>query len=317
MRAGGPRRDAGCMTAVIEVHGLHKEYGDTVAVDDVSFSVAEGEIFGILGPNGAGKTTTVECLEGLRKPDRGELRVLGLDPLRDHAELTQLLGAQLQESQLPAKLRVAEALDLYSSFYRSPADWRSLLDALGLAGKSNTPFRKLSGGQKQRLSIALALVGNPRIAVLDELTTGLDPQARRDTWELIESIRDRGVTIVLVSHFMEEAERLCDRVALIDKGRVVVLDTPAALAEQAGAAQRIQFRPSAPVSDAMLTSVPGVTDVIRRGDVVVVSGTGDVLNGVISMLARNQIVARQLRVDQANLEDAFLELTGKHAEEGD
>jgi ABC-2 type transport system ATP-binding protein len=305
------------MTAVIEVHGLHKEYGGTVAVDDVSFTVSEGEIFGILGPNGAGKTTTVECVEGLRKPDRGELRVLGLDPLRDHAELTQLLGAQLQESQLPAKLRVAEALDLYSSFYRAPADWRSLLEALGLAGKSSTPFRKLSGGQKQRLSIALALVGNPRIAVLDELTTGLDPQARRDTWELIETIRDRGVTIVLVSHFMEEAERLCDRVALIDKGRVVVQDTPAGLAERAGAAQRIQFRPSAPVSDAMLTGVPGVTDVIRRGDVVVVSGTGDVLNGVISMLARNQIVARQLRVDQANLEDAFLELTGKHAEEGD
>jgi ABC-2 type transport system ATP-binding protein len=317
MRAAGFHDDAGRMTAVIEVHGLHKEYGDTVAVDDVSFSVAEGEIFGILGPNGAGKTTTVECVEGLRKPDRGKLRVLGLDPMRDHAELTQLLGAQLQESQLPAKLRVAEALDLYSSFYRAPADWRSLLDALGLAGKSNTPFRKLSGGQQQRLSIALALVGNPRIAVLDELTTGLDPQARRDTWELIESIRDRGVTIVLVSHFMEEAERLCDRVALIDKGRVVVQDTPAGLAERAGAAQRIQFRPSAPVSDAMLTGVPGVTDVIRRGDVVVVSGTGDVLNGVISMLARNQIVARQLRVDQANLEDAFLELTGKHAEEGD
>ena len=240
--------------------------------------------------------------------------MLGLDPLRDRAELTQLLGAQLQESQLPAKLRVAEALDLYSSFYRAPADWRSLLEALGLAGKSDTPFRKLSGGQKQRLSIALALVGSPRIAVLDELTTGLDPQARRDTWELIESIRDRGVTIVLVSHFMEEAERLCDRVALIDKGRVVVQDTPAGLAQRVEVAQRIQFRPSAPVSDAMLTSVPGVTDVIRRGDVVVVSGTGDAANGVISMLARNQIVAQQLRVDQANLEDAFLELTGKHAE---
>jgi ABC-2 type transport system ATP-binding protein len=303
------------MTTVIEVRGLHKEYGDTVAVDDVSFTVSEGEIFGILGPNGAGKTTTVECVEGLRKPDRGELRVLGLDPLRDRAELTQLIGAQLQESQLPAKLRVAEALDLYSSFYRAPADWRSLLEALGLAGKSDTPFRKLSGGQKQRLSIALALVGSPRIAVLDELTTGLDPQARRDTWELIESIRDRGVTIVLVSHFMEEAERLCDRVALIDKGRVVVQDTPAGLAQRVEVAQRIQFRPSGSVSDALLTSVPGVTDVIRRGDVVVVSGTGDVLNGVISMLARNQIVAQQLRVDQANLEDAFLELTGKHAEE--
>ena len=305
---GDPER----MATIIEVRGLRKEYRDTVAVDNVSFTVQEGEIFGILGPNGAGKTTTVECVEGLRKPDGGEISVLGLDPLRDHAELTQLLGIQLQESQLPPKLRVAEALDLYSSFYRSPADWRALMEQLGLADKASTPFKKLSGGQKQRLSIALALVGSPRIAVLDELTTGLDPQARRDTWELIEGIRDRGVTIVLVSHFMEEAERLCDRVALIDKGRVVVVDTPAALAERVETEQRIQFRPSAPVSDALLTGVPGVTNVIRRGDVVVVTGTGDVLNAVISMLARQQIVARQLRVDQANLEDAFLELTGTH-----
>jgi ABC-2 type transport system ATP-binding protein len=312
MCGAGAGGDAEGMTTVIEVHGLHKDYGDTVAVDDVSFAVDEGEIFGILGPNGAGKTTTVECVEGLRKPDRGEIGVLGLDPLRDHAELTQLLGAQLQESQLPAKLRVAEALDLYSSFYRTPADWRSLLETLGLADKSATPYRKLSGGQKQRLSIALALVGNPRIAVLDELTTGLDPQARRDTWDLIEGIRDRGVTIVLVSHFMEEAERLCDRVALIDKGRVVAIDTPAGLAQRVEVTQRIQFRPSARLDDALLTGLPEVTSVIHRGDGVVVTGTGNVLNAVISVLARNQIVAQQLRVDQANLEDAFLELTGRH-----
>jgi ABC-2 type transport system ATP-binding protein len=312
MRHAGAGGDAGGMTTVIEVHGLHKDYGDTVAVDDVSFAVDDGEIFGILGPNGAGKTTTVECVEGLRKPDRGQISVLGLDPLRDHAELTQLLGAQLQESQLPAKLRVAEALDLYSSFYRTPADWRSLLESLGLEDKSTAPYRKLSGGQKQRLSIALALVGNPRIAVLDELTTGLDPQARRDTWDLIEGIRDRGVTIVLVSHFMEEAERLCDRVALIDKGRVVAVDTPAGLAQRVDVTQRIQFRPSAPLDDALLTGLPEVTSVIHRGDGVVVTGTGNVLNAVISVLARNQIVAQQLRVDQANLEDAFLELTGRH-----
>ena len=314
MRGAASGGDPERMTAIIEVRGLRKEYGDTIAVDDVSFTVQEGEIFGILGPNGAGKTTTVECVEGLRKPDGGEISVLGLDPLRDHAELTQLLGAQLQESQLPPKLRVAEALDLYSSFYRAPADWRSLLEVLGLRDKSETMYKKLSGGQKQRLSIALALVGSPRIAVLDELTTGRDPQARRDTWELIEGIRDRGVTIVLVSHFMEEAERLCDRVALIDKGRVVVVDTPAALAERVETEQRIQFRPSAPVSDALLTGIPEVTNVIRRGDVVMVTGTGDVLNAVISMLARQQIVARQLRVDQANLEDAFLELTGTHGD---
>jgi ABC-2 type transport system ATP-binding protein len=304
--------DAAGVRSVIEVRNLRKAYAGTVAVDDVSFTVGEGEIFGILGPNGAGKTTTVECVEGLRKPDRGEISVLGLDPLRDHAELTQLVGAQLQESQLPAKLRVAEALDLYSSFYRAPADWRALLEALGLADKAGTPFGKLSGGQKQRLSVALALAGAPRIAVLDELTTGLDPQARRDTWELIEGVRDRGVTVVLVSHLMEEVERLCDRVALLDKGRVVALDTPAALAERVEVAQRIQFRPSGPLDDALLAALPEVTSIIRRDDVVVVTGTGNVLNAVISVLARNQIVAKQLRVDQANLEDAFLELTGEH-----
>jgi ABC-2 type transport system ATP-binding protein len=304
------------MTAVIEVQNLHKAYADTVAVDDVSFAVQEGEIFGILGPNGAGKTTTVECIEGLRRPDGGRISVLGLDPQRDRAELTQRLGVQLQDSQLPGRLRVAEALDLYSSFYRTPADWRGLMDVLGLGDKRDTRFGKLSGGQKQRLSIALALLGSPQVAVLDELTTGLDPQARRDTWDLIEGVRDRGVTIVLVSHFMEEAERLCDRVALIDKGRVVVVDTPAALAEKVDAEQRIQFHPSVPFDDSLLAGLPEVTSIIHRGDVVVVTGSGNALNAVISVLARNQIVAEQLRVEQAHLEDAFLALTGRHAGAG-
>jgi ABC-2 type transport system ATP-binding protein len=300
------------MTTVIEVRNLHKAYGDTVAVDDVSFTVAEGEVFGILGPNGAGKTTTVECVEGLRPADRGDISVLGLHPLRDRAELTQQLGVQLQDGQLPDRLKVGEALDMYSSFYRAPADWRSLMDVLGLSDKAKTPFKKLSGGQKQRLSIALALVGNPRVAVLDELTTGLDPQARRDTWELIEGVRGRGVTIVLVSHFMEEAERLCDRVALIDSGRVVVVDTPAALAQRVETEQRIQFRPSVPLDDTLLTSLPDVNRVVHRGDVVVVTGNSNALSAVMSVLARNQIVAGQLRVEQSNLEDAFLALTGKH-----
>ena len=306
-----------CMAEVIEVRNLHKAYGATVAVDDVSFEVREGEIFGILGPNGAGKTTTVECVEGLRAADQGEIKVLGLDPRRDRAELTQQLGVQLQDSQLQERITVAEAMDLYASFYRNPADWRALLDVLGLADKAKTRFKKLSGGQKQRLSIALALVGNPRIAVLDELTTGLDPQARRDTWELIAGVRDRGVTIVLVSHFMEEAERLCDRVALIDSGRVVVVDSPAALAERAVAEQRIQFRPSAPLDDALLRALPEVSSVTRRGEVVYVTGTGDALSAVMSVLARSQVVARQLRVDQGSLEDAFLELTGRHPGAGD
>jgi ABC-2 type transport system ATP-binding protein len=301
------------MPAMIEVQNLHKTYGDTVAVDDVSFTVQEGEIFGILGPNGAGKTTTVECIEGLRAPDTGRISVLGLDPRRDRAELTQRLGVQLQDSQLPDQLRVAEALRLNSAFYRNPADWHALMDTLGLKDKSKTPFGKLSGGQKQRLSIALALLGSPRVAVLDELTTGLDPQARRDTWELIEGVRDRGVTIVLVTHFMEEAERLCDRVALIDAGKVVAIDTPAGLAGRVEAGQRIQFRPSVPFDDALLAQLPEVTHVIRRGDVVLVTGNDDALNAVTSVLARHQIVAHQLRVDQASLEDAFLALTGKHS----
>ncbi len=300
------------MSAVIEVRQLHKRYGETVAVDDISFDVQEGEVFGILGPNGAGKTTTVECIEGLRNPDRGTVSVLGLDPAqtRDRAELTQRLGIQLQDSQLPDKLRVDEALELYSSFYRHPADWRSLIDVLGLAKKTKTRFGKLSGGQKQRLSIALALVGNPQISILDELTTGLDPAARHETWELIEHVRDRRVTIVLVTHFMEEAERLCDRVALIDSGRVVAIDTPANLADGVDTEQRIQFRPSVPLPNHLLESLPDVTNVIYRGDVVVVTGNNNALNAVTSALARNQIVARQLRVDQANLEDAFLALTG-------
>ena len=300
------------MPAVIDVQQLHKSYQDTVAVGDVSFTVQEGEIFGILGPNGAGKTTTVECIEGLRTPDRGQISVLGLDPQRDRAQLTQRLGAQLQESRLPGQLRVAEALELYSSFYQAPADWRQLMEVLGITAKARTPFGKLSGGQQQRLSIALALVGNPRVAVLDELTTGLDPQARRDTWELIERVRDRGVTIVLVTHFMEEAERLCDRVALIDAGRVVALDTPAALAERVETGQRIQFRPSVPLDHGLLESLPEVTSVIHRGDVVVVTGNSNALNAVTSVLARRGIIARQLRVDQASLEDAFLALTGRH-----
>jgi ABC-2 type transport system ATP-binding protein len=212
---------------VIEVQHLRKRYGETIAVDDVSFTVERGEIFGIVGPNGAGKTTTVESISGLRIPDQGSVTVLGLEPRRDQVDLHQRVGVQLQESTLPDKVKVWEALQLYSSFYENPADWEKLLVDLGLEDKRDAVYRDLSGGQQQRLSIALALVGNPEVAILDELTTGLDPQARRDTWALIEGVRDRGVTVVLVTHFMEEAERLCDRVALIDGGRLVAIDTPA------------------------------------------------------------------------------------------
>ncbi len=302
------------MAAVIDVAGLHKRYGEKVAVDDVSFTVEDGEIFGILGPNGAGKTTTVECVEGLRTPDRGTIRVLGLDPGRDHDELTERLGVQLQDSHLPERLQVGEALELFSSFYRAPADWRALMQTLGLAGQRRTRFDRLSGGQRQRLSIALALVGSPRLAILDELTTGLDPQARRDTWALIEEVRARGVTILLVTHFMEEAERLCDRIALIDAGRVVAIDTPSGLIERVAVGQRIQFHPSSLLDDALLTNLPEVTSVTRRGDLVVVTGTTDSLAAVASVLARHQIFPHRLRVEQASLEDAFVALTGRQPE---
>ena len=297
--------------AVIEVEHLHKQYGDQVAVADLSFTVEQGEIFAILGPNGAGKTTTVEIVEGLRTPDSGTVRVLGLDPRRDGAELRQRVGVQLQESQLPELMKVWEALDLYSSFYEQPADWERLLDDLGLAGKRDTKFKHLSGGQKQRLSIALALVGNPEVAVLDELTSGLDPQARRDTWELIEQVRDRGVTVVLVTHFMDEAERLADRVAVIDAGRLVAIDSPAGLVARVDPEQRIRFRPTTPLDEGLLTGLPEVRSVSRRGSQVLVTGNGEVLQAVISVLARHRIVAAELRMEQTNLDDAFVALTGR------
>jgi ABC-2 type transport system ATP-binding protein len=296
------------MQAAIEVDHLHKSYSDTVAVEDLSFRVERGEIFGIVGPNGAGKTTTVECVEGLRRPDGGQISVLGLDPAREGGELRERLGVQLQSADLPDKLRVGEALRLYSSFYSRPADWRDLLELLGLTEKEKTPFAKLSGGQRQRLSIALALVGQPEVVVLDELTTGLDPQARRDTWALVEGVRARGATVLLVTHFMEEAERLCDRVAVVDAGRIVALDTPAALAAATDAEQRISFRPATPLDDRLLSDLPEVTGLQRHGETVVVTGTGNVVNAVTSVLATRGILAQQLRVDQANLEDAFVAL---------
>jgi ABC-2 type transport system ATP-binding protein len=295
--------------SAIEVVHLRKTYGPTVAVDDVSLSVAEGEIFGVLGPNGAGKTTTAECVIGLRIPDAGSIRVMGLDPATDREALHQIVGAQLQASAFPAKLKVGEIIDLYRSFYRHPADVDELIDALGLAGKRNAYFRSLSGGQKQRLSVVLALVGQPRVAVLDEMTTGLDPQARRDAWQVIETMRDRGVTILLVTHFMEEAERLCDRVALIDRGRVVALDTPAGLAAQARGGKQVRFTPSATFDDRLLLELPEVTAVEHSGSHVVVTGTGELVNVVILTLAAAGVTARGVELDNSTLEDAFVKLT--------
>ena len=298
------------MTA-LEVRNLHKRYGHHVAVDDVSFSVEEGEIFGIIGPNGAGKTTTVECIAGLRTPDSGSISVLGLDPIKDRTKVRERLGVQLQESSFPDAIKVAEALDLYSSFYRDPADWRELMDLLDLTGKRSTRYKALSGGQKQRLSIALALVGRPRVAILDELTTGLDPQARRDTWTLIERVRDTGVTILLVTHFMDEAERLSDRIAVIDNGRVAAVDTPAGLIAQANGVQQVRFRVSQPLDESVLSELPDVTGVEIVEGRWLVTGRGQLLSNVAGALARAQVVAEDLRVDQRTLDDAFVAMTGR------
>ncbi len=301
--------------AVVEVEHLRKAYGALVAVDDVGFAVARGEIVGILGPNGAGKTTAVECVTGVRVPDAGTVRVLGLDPQVDRREVRERVGVQLQESALPAKLRVGEALELYRSFYRHPADVGELVEALGLADKQRAYFRDLSGGQKQRLAIALALIGRPEIAVLDELTTGLDPQARRDVWDFVEVLRVRGVTVLLVTHSMEEAERLCDRVLLIDEGRVVAAGTPSDLAARVTGGTLVRFRPSAPVEDAVLTRLPTVSAVVRQGEDVVVSGSGDVVTDVVLALDAAGSRATAVRVEAATLEDAFIALTGHRLHE--
>ena len=300
---------------VIAVDDLRVRYGATVAVDGVSLAIRRGEIFGILGPNGAGKTTTVECIGGLRTPDSGSISVLGLDPRRDRDAVRERLGIQLQSSELPDKLRVGEALELFAAFYPEPADPAQLMEMLGLTEKRTTRFANLSGGQRQRLSIALALIGRPQVAILDELTTGLDPQARRETWKLISSVRDSGVTVVLVTHFMEEAERLCDRVALLHRGRVVVVDTPAALASGTGAGQRVSF-----VADGLdeqpLRALDDVRDVAHHGDRITISGTGDLLATVVAELVRQRVIPRQTQVHQSTLDDAFVALTADDEEEG-
>ena len=292
----------------VTVQNLVKKYGHVVAVDDVSLSINEGEIFGIIGPNGAGKTTTVECISGLRAPDSGSISVYGLSPRKDRNKLREFVGVQLQESALPPRLRVGEAVRLFASFYPNPLDPDSLLESLGIKQIVNSSFKNLSGGQKQRVSIALALVGNPKLAILDELTTGLDPEARREIWGLIERMRDRGVTVILVTHFMDEAERLCDRLALIDHGTVIALDTPEAIAAQAGGS-RVRFVPSQAVDEQTLRAIPGVKEIERKERYVIVTGTGDLSGSVINALAAIGVRVSDVEARTGNLEDAFIKLT--------
>ena len=299
------------MDAVIEVEGLRKVYGKTVAVDDVSFAVRPGEIFGVLGPNGAGKTTTVECLAGLRRPDGGRVRVLGMDPERHGAELRQRIGLQLQQAALPERIKVREALELFASFYRHPLDRPRLLEQWGLEAKRNAAFASLSGGQRQRLFIALALVGDPELVILDELTAGLDPQARRATWELVAAIRDAGTTVVLVTHLMDEAERLCDRVAIIDEGRIVAQGAPAELVRPLVADAAVRFTATTGFDATWLQEVAGVARVIRDDRQIVVHGNGPLLARVATALAEREVDVADLRTEPRTLEDVFLAVTGR------
>lgn len=307
------------MNHVVQVDKLSKTYGDTIAVDQVSFEVQEGEIFGMVGPNGAGKTTTIECLEGLRRPDSGSLRVLGLNPQSDSHALRTRTGMQLQQSNLPERMKVWEALDLYSSFYPKKVDWEQLLIRLGLEEKRNSFFSKLSGGQKQRLFIALALLPDPQVIFLDELTTGLDPQARHAIWDLIRDVQSKGKTILLTTHFMEEAERLCNRVAILDHGRIVAMDTPEALIRNLGVEERVVFSIDGALPKSFDQELARIGKVEVSGERVIVHGHNDLqvplVSEVVNLLATSGVKFHNLRTEQPTLEDVFLKLTGQEMRE--
>ncbi len=297
--------------AVIEVTGLRKRYRDTVAVDEVSFTVEDGEIFGLIGPNGAGKTTTMECVEGVRRADAGRVSVLGLDPVRDVYRLQQRIGVQLQEAQLQKRITVREAVGLWIALYGAPAGRGRLLDQLGLREKRDAWFMTLSGGQKQRLFIALALINDPELVFLDELTTGLDPQARHAIWDLVRDIRDRGKTVFLTTHLMEEAERLCDRVAIIDHGRIVDIDSPAGLVRRHCPERSVLLTTDDPDAARWLEALPDV-DVSRdaAGAIAIRGRTADLMTNVIQCLADHRIRVTDVRTVVPTLEDVFLKLTG-------
>ena len=299
------------MREIVRVEHLSKAYGPVRAVDGVDLQIHQGEIFGMVGPNGAGKTTTIECIEGLRRQDQGLVRVLDLDPQSQRAELYERIGMQLQSSSLDPHIRVAEALDLFSSFYHHALPWEELLDLLGLEDKKNTAFSRLSGGQKQRLLICLALINDPEVVFLDELTTGLDPQARRATWDLVSGIRERGKTVFLTTHFMEEAENLCDRIAVIDRGKIIALGTPRELVEQYANETRIELPRR---SDNIVERLQGMTGVLRMetiGDGVVVACSRKATGEILRILTSENISLEQMQIRQPNLEDVFLALTGK------
>ena len=300
------------MKQAMVIRDLRKSYGSVAAIDGVSFEIPEGEVFGMVGPNGAGKTTTIECIEGLRQPDNGTVRVLDLDPWRNGYELRQKIGVQLQESALHPRLKVWEAMDLFSSFYDRTVDAGSLLEQLGLETRRKAYVAKLSGGQKQRLHIALALINDPDLVFLDELTTGLDPQARRAMWDLVRGIREQGKTVFLTTHYMEEAEELCDRVAILDGGKIIALDTPENLIRSLNAENRLVFSLDGEFDPAPVEALDSVSRVERSGERVVVHGRGHrLVSSVVIVLEDQGVRFRDLRTEQPSLEDVFLALTGR------
>ncbi|MBZ5575098.1 MAG: ABC transporter ATP-binding protein [Acidobacteriia bacterium] len=296
---------------VIEVSGIRKAYGRTVAVDEVSFTVNPGEIFGLIGPNGAGKTTTMECVEGLRTPDRGAISILGMDPFRDVYRLQVRIGVQLQQAQLQKRIKVWEAVALWASLYPKPVEGKRLLERLGLGEKRNAKFMTLSGGQKQRLFIALALINDPEVVFLDELTTGLDPQARRAIWDLVRGIRERGKTVFMTTHLMEEAERLCDRVAIIEHGRIIDIGSPDELVGRHCPERTVMLSTEHGLAEERLRAMPQAEEVTRQDSRFTVRGRGDdFVTEVIHCLSENQIRVTDFRTMLPNLEDVFLKLTG-------
>jgi ABC-2 type transport system ATP-binding protein len=306
------RKKAPFMRPVIEVSSIRKTYGRTVAVDEASFTVNEGEIFGLIGPNGAGKTTTMECVEGLRKPDRGTISVLGLDPFRQVYKLQERIGVQLQQAQLQKRIKVWEAVDLWASLYRKKkVNGERLLEQLGLLDKRDAWFMNLSGGQKQRLFIALAMINDPEVVFLDELTTGLDPQARHAIWGLVRNMRDQGKTVFLTTHLMEEAERLCDRVAIIEHGRIIDIDTPEGLVARHCPERTVLLDTDNPTAEERFNAIPKVESVVRAERRFTIRGRGDdLVTDVIHCLSENRIRVTDFRTILPNLEDVFLKLTG-------
>jgi len=296
---------------VVRVAGIRKVYRSTVAVHDVSFDVQAGEIFGLIGPNGAGKTTTMECVEGLRRVDRGAISVLGFDPTRDVYALQERIGVQLQAAQLQKRIKVWEAVSFWASLYRQSVDGDRLIEQLGLSDKRDAWFMTLSGGQKQRLFIALALINDPELVFLDELTTGLDPQARRAIWELVRGIRQRGKTVFLTTHLMEEAERLCDRVAIIDHGRIIDIGAPAALVQRHCPERTVVVTTDDAAAADRFRALPQVESVSVQGRELTVRGRGgDLVTQVIDCVAEQRIRVIDLRTERQTLEDVFLKLTG-------